>query len=151
MEHRAIEEQVMIEHETLAHVVSALRTTVSWKITGSDISRKLSSLRFVAESFDRHLRRLLELEEADGYMKVVITERPEMTDTVRALRSEHVEFRTAVKDLLNRLHKVEPTDLRSFAVISDDLSGLLDKLDEHHHKEQGLLQEALLQDEGGEG
>ena len=82
---------------------------------------------------------------------VVVTERPEMSDSVEALHHEHVELRTTLRNLLNRLSDVSPTDRSTFSQISDELSALLDKLDEHNHREQGLLQEALLQDEGGEG
>jgi hypothetical protein len=151
MEHSDIQQQVLVEHETLAHVVSALRTTMSWHVTGPDFSRKLSSLRFVGESFQRHLKRLLQLEQAEGYMAAVLESRPELGDAVRALRREHVEFRKGVRDILGRLRSVAVTDQATFARITDDLSALLARLDEHHVKETDLLQEALLRDEGGEG
>ena len=56
-----------------------------------------------------------------------------------------------MRDLLRRVHEVLPTDTERFAAITADLAALLDQLDEHHQKETGLLQEALLRDEGGEG
>jgi hemerythrin-like domain-containing protein len=91
------------------------------------------------------------LEEEDGYMAVVLAERPELTDEVEALRLEHEQFRRTLNRILARLRRVEPTDHATFAKISDDLLALLDKLDEHSRKEIGLLQHALLEDEGGEG
>lgn len=141
----------MIEHETLAHITSALRTTVGWESRGSDFSRKRSSLRFVCESFDRHLKRMFKLEQAEGYMTVVLDSRPELSDEVRTLRGEHVQFRKQVRDILSRLAVVETTDHDTFSRICDELAALLDRLDKHHHKETVLLQEALLRDEGGEG
>ena len=146
-----IQQQVLIEHETLAHVVSALRSTMGWHVTGPDFSRKLTSLRFVSESFQRHLKHLMSLEEEDGYLAVVVAERPDLNDQVKALRREHVHFRKAVRDVLLRVKKVSPTDTERFAAITADLAALLDQLDEHHHKETGLLQELALRDEGGEG
>jgi hypothetical protein len=151
MEHRDIQQQVMVEHEILAHVTSALRATLGWHVVGPDFSRKLSSLRFVGESFHRHLKRLMQLEQAEGYMAVVVVERPDLSERVKALRREHVQFRKGARDILLRLKKVEPTDRATFAAISDDLTTLLARLDEHHTKEMDLLQEALLRDEGGEG
>ena len=151
MERRNIQQQVMVEHETMAHIVSALRTTLGWHVVGADFSRKLSSLRFVGDSFQRHLKRLMQLEQADGYMAVVLAERPDMTEEVRALRREHVQFRKQVRDILARLGRVAPTDRSTFTQITNDLAALLEKLDEHHAKETDLLQEALLRDEGGEG
>jgi hemerythrin-like domain-containing protein len=151
MDHLAIPQQVLVEHQTLAYVISALRATMGWKYQGTDLSRKLSSLRFVGQSFQRHLKHLMELEEEDGYMAVVLAERPELTDEVEALRLEHGQFRKALNRILTRLRRVESTDHATFAKISDDLSALLEKLDEHSRKETGLLQHALLEDEGGEG
>ena len=151
MERQDVQQQVVIEHETLVHITSALRTTIGWEPQEPDFARKLSSLRFVCESFQRHLKRLFRLEQAEGYMTVVVDSRPQLSDQVRALRSEHVHFRKGVRDILARLAEVEPTDHATFSKISEDLLALLDRLDKHHRKEAGLLQEALLRDEGGEG
>ena len=151
MENQEIQQQVIVEHQTLAHVVSALRTTIGWESAVPDFSRKLSSLRFVCESFERHLARLLDLEETDGYMSVVLDAHPEMTERVKTLRNEHTEFRQEVRDILGRLNAVSSTDHDKFSAISDELVGLLDRLDQHQHKEISVLQEALLQDAGGEG
>src|SRR5262245_18221853 len=92
MDHHAISQQILIEHQTLAYVASALRTTLAWHYEAVDLSRKLASLRFVGQSFDRHLKRLMALEEADGYMAVVCENRPELSDRVDALRNEHDTF-----------------------------------------------------------
>ncbi|MGD9719946.1 MAG: hemerythrin domain-containing protein [Pirellulales bacterium] len=151
MEHHDIQQQVLIEHETLAHIVSALRTTIGWKTQVLDFSRKLSSLRFVCDSFQRHLKRLLQMEQAHGYMTAVLEARPDMGDVVRALRLEHTTFRKQTRDVMGRLKTVASTDHAAFDAICADLSGLLDALDAHNQKETDVLQEALLRDEGGEG
>ena len=151
MDHHAIPQQVLVEHQTLAYVTSALRATMGWKYQGTDLSRKLASLRFVGQSFQRHLKHLMELEEENGYMAVVLADRPELTDEVEALRQEHDQFRKRLNRILSRLRRVEPTDHAAFTKISDDLTALLEHLDEHSRKEIDLLQHALLEDEGGEG
>jgi hemerythrin-like domain-containing protein len=151
MEHLAIPQQLLVEHQTLAHVISALRATIGWKYQGADFKRKLESLRFVGESFKRHLKHLMELEESDGYMCVVVDSRPELKDDVEALRREHAQFRTALRSMSGRLRKQASTDHDAFNVVCADFLKLLDKLDEHSKKETDLLQDALLTDEGGEG
>ncbi|MEX2111575.1 MAG: hypothetical protein WD845_00225 [Pirellulales bacterium] len=151
MDHQDIQQQVLIEQAILAHVVSALRTTLSWKVREYDFSRKLSSLLFVCESFQRHLKRLLRLEQSEGYMAVVLDSRPELSDEVRGLRRYHTEFRKKLREILARLRSVAHTDLAGFTQTSTELEMLLDRLDEHHRHEAALLQEALLRDEGGEG
>jgi hypothetical protein len=151
MDHLAISEQVLIEHQTLAFVTSALRSTIGWKYQGTDLTRKLESLRFVGQSFERHLKRLMALEEDDGYMTVVLTSRPELKESVDTLRQEHVHFRKALSRILSKLRRVDRGDHEKFATTSNELLALLDQLDEHGKKETSLLQEALLTDEGGEG
>lgn len=150
MDH-AIQQQVLMEHQTLSHVTSALRATVGWKYEAADLTRKLASLRFVGQSFQRHLKHLLALEEESGYLAVVIETRPEMGDQVEALRTEHDSFRKGVNRILTRLRRIEPTDKEALAKTSDELLTLLDRLDEHSKKETDLVQHALFDDEGGEG
>jgi hemerythrin-like domain-containing protein len=151
MDHHVIPQQVLVEHQTLAYVTSALRATVGWKFQGKDLSRKLVSMRFVGQSFQRHLKHLMQLEEEEGYMSVVLASRPELKEEVEALRREHDQFRRALSRILTRLKRVEPTDPETVSKISEDLLALLEKLDAHSKQETDLLQEALLRDEGGEG
>jgi hypothetical protein len=151
VDHSAASQQVLIEHQTLGHIVSAIRATVAWNHKGPDLARKIVSLRFVCQSLQRHLKHLMCLEEEEGYMLDVLETRPELKDEVDALRQEHVHFRTGLNRTLNRLRKASPTDQATVTAISDGLSTLLEKLDAHSHKETGLIQHALLTDEGGEG
>lgn len=151
MDYQGVSQQVLLEHQTLANVAAALRTTIGWSYEGADISRKLSSLFFVAKSFKRHFRRLMALEEEGGYMAVVLETRPGLSDDVAALEKEHVVFRKELGRILARLRSVAATDSTTFTAITDDLSALLDKIDRHNQQENRLLQEALLTDVGGEG
>ena len=41
----------------------------AWKTQGHDVSVKLLTLKLIARSFQRHMERLMELEERDGYME----------------------------------------------------------------------------------
>ena len=151
MNHTAISEQVLIEHKILAHIESALRATIDWKYQGADLTRKIGSLRFVGQSLQRHLRHLMDQEEQDGYMSVILESHPELSDEVEALRQEHGQFRKSLSRILTKLRILKATDHLALGKITDDLLVLLTKLDEHSHKETGLIQHALLKDEGGEG
>jgi len=64
-------QQTKVEREAMEHVTQALERTIVWTVTGDEFSRKLSTVRFVTEPFQRHLERLFALEELDGYMDVV--------------------------------------------------------------------------------
>ena len=151
MDQQGTPQQVLIEHQMLNHITSALKATMHWEYQGTDFSRKLSSLRFVAQSFQRHLKRLMALEEVDGYLAVVLESRPQLNQEIEALRQEHDQFRHALPRIMGRLQRVSPTNRESITKILDELTALLEKLDAHGRKETSMLQEALLTDEGGEG
>jgi hypothetical protein len=147
----AISEQVLVEHKILAHIENALRATLDWKNHGADLTRKIESLRFVGQSLQRHLEHLTGLEEHDGYMSVILASNPELSDKIEALRQEHGQFHNDIGRILTSLNLVQSMDHLNLAKISEELLALLKTLDEHSHKETGLIQHALLKDEGGEG
>ncbi|HEX4146005.1 MAG TPA: hemerythrin domain-containing protein [Pirellulales bacterium] len=149
MEHKAISEQMLIEHEMLSHLESALRALLQWTSRGQDLSRKLSSLRFMTESFQRHLEHLMALEEDDGYMEVVRECRPEFTSQVDALRTEHDDFRRRLRRATGRLERLSISDVEHCEQVSQELGQLLEQIDAHSRKEVDLLQRSLLQEEGG--
>ncbi len=144
-------QQTTIEHEALKHITSALRTVMDWHPSGDDIARKLSSLRFIAQSFQRHLERLMALKEQDGYMADALAEKPNLDEKAQALLTEHDEFDESLHRLLLKLEHVSATDKKAIDAACRDLEELLIKLDEHHRREAKLMQEAFLRDEGGHG
>ena len=150
MEHKAISQQMLIEHEMITHLETALRSILQWTSHGQDLSRKLSSLRFMGESFERHLERLMALEEHDGYMEVVVESHPQLKSQVDALRTDHDTFRYTLRRISSRLDRLSADDKVRIEQISDELLALLESLDVHSRKEVDLLQESFLQEEGGE-
>ena len=151
MDAKAVSQQLLVEHEMLMHVTNALRTILDWKGTDTDLSRKLSSLRFVTQSFQRHLDRLMGLEEHDGYMEVVVKAHPELLKEVDALRVEHEQFRNGLNRIVYRLEGLGPAEHEPFEQVCEKLKSLLEQVDLHSGKETELLQNALLTEEGGEG
>src|SRR5262249_49880151 len=124
---------------------------LGWKQEGGDAARKLSTVRFITRSLQRHLDHLWGLEERDGYMDAVLTLSPHLSKRVNALKREHEEFRRTVPGIVDRLDQVSSTDPTTLAAVWDELFALLQKLDEHSRKETGLLLEAFEREGGGEG
>jgi hypothetical protein len=144
-------QQAVIEHEALRHIIGALRTVLDWKPSPDDNSRKLSSLRFITQSFQRHLERLMALKEQDGYMTGAVAEKPNLAEKVKALLKDHDQFEEELHRLVLSLEHILPTDKTKFDAVCRDLEELLVKLDDHHRREAELMQEAFLRDEGGHG
>src|SRR5262245_44100697 len=151
MDRQEVARQTQVEHELLQHLLQGLRLTAGWEVEGPDASRKLSSLRFVAGSFQRHLERLLALEEYDGYLDLVLAAAPRLARATDALRAEHDRFRAETRRLVQRLERLPATDRAALAGVCGDLLALVGRLEEHSRKEIALIQEALDRDGGGEG
>jgi hypothetical protein len=151
MAHTDLAQQTLAEHKMLTLLIEGLHNTLAWKVQGTDFTRKLSTLRFITHSFQRHLERVLALEEFHGYMDLVLQASPQLGNSVDALRQEHQQFRKETSHIVHRFEHASPTDGDSFSRICGDLVDLLNKLDAHNKKEINLMQEAFDQDEGGEG
>jgi hypothetical protein len=146
-----IAQQTEVENGMLKLLMEGLRSTLAWQVPENNFSRKLSSLRFMAQSFHRHLDRVFVLEEFDGYMKLVEETAPHLSRTVDALKREHEKLRTGIRRIVHGLEQGSSTDYAMFANTCNELLVLLQNLDEHNKKEAALFQEAFERDEGGEG
>ncbi len=151
MNRQDIANQTVVENRLLQTLMEGISATLAWNVRGNDLSRKLTTLRFITQSLQRHLDHLLGLEEFDGYMDYVVETRPQLSKTVDSLRQEHDAFRNRVRRLVHRLETVSPTDSLGFARICEDLEEFLEKLKDHGKRESEVMQEAFKQVEGGEG
>jgi hemerythrin-like domain-containing protein len=151
MDNRDVARQTQVEQELLGHIMQVVRISAGWPVPGPDASRKLSTLRFVAQSFQRHLEHLLTLEEYDGYMDLVRTCAPRLGRLTEALKLEHDVFRGRTRQLVQRLERLAATDVKTLDTVCTEMLELLNRVEEHNKKETELIQEAIAQDEGGEG
>jgi hemerythrin-like domain-containing protein len=143
--------QTQVEKRLLKFLIEGLHNTFAWEIRGDDVSRKLSTLKFITRSFQSHMERLMGLEEREGYMDIVLEKHPELSKQVEALRHEHDEFRQQIGLLVIELERVAPTDQNSLNKVCERAAALLKKVDAHNRKEADIFQEAFEREEGGEG
>jgi hypothetical protein len=148
---RALAQAACLEHQILDHVKQALRVTLDWKAPSIALNRKMSSVQFTTKSFARHLLRMMDLEETDGYMQVVLEEKPHMEHRVKKLERQHRKFRQTLEDLTPAVTSMTGLPEEEFDDVSRRILELLDEVDQHDVDEIELLQETLLCDEGGEG
>jgi len=151
MDHILIVQQTQMESEALEHVTRALEAAIGWVVEGDDLSRKLSSVRFATELFQRQVERLFALEEVDGYMDTIRRRHPEWTDQVEDLRREHEELRALVRKLVLQLDRASPTDRVKLDAICTQLREVIQRIMEHSRRESKLLVESMQRDTGGQG
>lgn len=147
----AVAQAACMEHQILDHVKQALRVTLDWKAPAVGLPRKVSSVQFTTKSFARHLLRMMDLEEQDGYMAVVIEEKPWMEQRVQRLERQHHEFRATLEELSADIEAMPGLPEDRFEAVSSCIRDLLDRVDQHDVEEISLLQETMLCVEGGEG
>jgi len=140
-----------MEHQILEHVKQAMRVTLDWQAPVVSVPRKLSSLQFTIKSFQRHLERVMAIEEEGGYMVVVADAKPYMQERIDRLASEHDRFRMQICEITPLLEEVNEWDEDRFHEICNEIRELLNAIDRHDASEIDLLQETLLMDVGGEG
>jgi hypothetical protein len=148
---RAQAQASQLEHQILDHVKQALRVTLDWKAPTFGLPRKMSSVQFTMKSFSRHLLRMIDLEECDGYMAVVAEEKPNLDGRIKRLARDHEWFRQRLEELEPEIDSMEALAEDQFEFVCSEIADLLDRVDEHDVEEIELLQETLLLDEGGEG
>lgn len=150
MDQPGLAHRTYVEQTMLRQLMEALRVTLAREEKQADSSERIRTLRFIMQSFQRHLERMMSLEEDDGYLGWVADENPRLNRAVAALREEHDRFRAAVPSVMSRLAQTA-TDGHDFNETCAELLSLLRLLDEHREKESVLLQEAVVRDGGGEG
>lgn len=149
MDQSAAAAQTLVEHEILQHVARALEVSLNWKVAEVSFHRKLQSVRFTAQSFARHLERLLALEEVGGYMEQPECCKPHWAEAVGALRRQHDDFRDRLDRVMPDLDRLQNEEPR-FEQLCQQLRDLLGDLHAHHARENALLQEMLYDEDGGE-
>lgn len=140
-----------MEHQILDHVKQALRVTLGWQVPAVGLPRKLSSVQFTLKSFQRHLERLMDIEEEDGYMVLVAETKPHLSVRVERLEHDHDQFRREIRHLLPEVESLSDYSFEEIEVVFKEITTLLEHVDRHDTEEIELLQETLLFDEGGEG
>jgi hypothetical protein len=142
---------VCMEHQILQHIKEALRVTLHWVAPEVSLPRKLSSLQFTTKSFQRHLDRLMAIEEEGGYMADVLDGKPYLQDRIDGLASDHARFRDRLRHLMPELSALNDWDRPRFVEMCEELAALLDEIDHHDAREIELIQESAVLDDGGEG
>ena len=151
MDRQSIATQLKIEQDLIGHIEASLRSALEWKTGPSSASRKLSTLRFVAETFHRNLERLMSIDEYDGYMALVSHSSPQLGSAVEVLKLDHQNLRLELNQIIARLERTSSEDVAAVDAACDDLRKFLTGYDKHNEREVELLQNSLLLDIGGRG
>lgn len=150
MDQALLIQQTKVESHALEHVTRALEVMLGWDVAGDGYARKLASVRYFTEQYQRHLERLFALEEIDGYMESVSRLNPELASQVEGLKREHEQFRAALRKTVLQIELASPARLEEFEATCIDLRSTINQVLDHLRQENELLVESLHRDTGGE-
>ena len=150
-EAREIARQAEVELAILLGIEQTLRIALQRMTQDGGNSHMLSTLRFGAESLERHLARTRVLADHGGYMHSITDANPHLASEVRVLRDAREELQVNFDRIILGLEYVSPDDGAAFGEVCAELEGFLDSLRTHGQKESELLQHSFTQEEGGSG
>lgn len=149
-ERTEIARQLETELAIVLGIAQSLRLALQWMTRDRGNGHKLSTLRFAARSFERHLTRTRVLADHGGYMLSIADASPHLAGEASAMRDRREALQTDFERIILRLEYVSSNDSAAFADMCADLAGYLDQLKEHGQKEMELVQRSFVREEGGE-
>lgn len=150
-EAQEISKQIAVEVALLIHIEEALRIALDWGTGRRGNIRKLSTLRFVARSFERHLARVRALSEFGGYMHLIAARMPQLGEKIEMLRRTRDELHVHLEKMLLEMEHCATDDAAAFEAICGELENYLGELASHAQQEADLLQQCFADAEGGSG
>lgn len=145
-----IAKQSLVEREMLTYIEQALRVALDWDASEGDFARNLSTLRFVTQSFQRHLNRAWALQQHGGYLLSVLEKKPHLERAVTEMQQNHNRLEAELDTITVALERVSSSDLTTFDRLRKQLIAFLDALKQHNANEVQLYQDAFMLVEGGE-
>ena len=110
-----------------------------------------SWLRELNERFDHfagHLRRMMHIEEEDGYLTPVVEQRPTLSKQVEVLRHQHDELRRLTDELERTLRGLTPEDQLLIRDCCTRLQVFLGHVARHEEHENHIVLYSFTQDIG---
>jgi hypothetical protein len=143
-------ERLVSESDAVQNLKSALRAAISWDAKSVGMGRKVQGVRFVIEALERHMMKLMDLEEREGCLAWIGESRPSLSALASALCEEHERFRTRLKEIVPRWETAGAMQKDEFDDLCDSVRSFLASVEHHECRERDLMYSALYDDDGGE-
>jgi hypothetical protein len=143
-------ERLVCESDAVHNLKSALRAAISWDAQSVGMQRKVQGVRFVIEALERHMRKLMDLEEREGCLAWIGDCKPNLQSLAAALCAEHDRFRMRLKEIVPRWEAAVLMQADEFNELCDNVRSFLASVERHEARERDLMYSALCDDDGGE-
>jgi hypothetical protein len=146
-----IAKQFQVELALLVNIEKAIHFTLDWNFGSHEAVRKLSTLRFATQTFERHLARVRALSEHGGYMHLITDKKPHLANEVMELKGARDGLQEQFERLIVALEHVSPNDPARIEEVCTDYRRFLEALDLHGQNERGIFHRACFEEVGGSG
>lgn len=143
-------ERLVSESDAVHNLKAALRAAIAWDPKAVGMGRKVQGVRFVIEALERHMEKLMDLEEREGCLAWVEEYKPTLCTLAATLRAEHDRFRMHLKEIVPRWESAAQMNTEEFDELCDGVRSFLAAVERHESRERDLMYSALCDDDGGE-
>jgi hemerythrin-like domain-containing protein len=138
------------ERETLIELNKILRQHIAAK-PDVNLDEWLRGMRIGFERLQKHLERHFAAKEEDGYLSMVIEQRPTLSGQVEQMRNEHGEILHMGEQILRDLSELEPKNRLLLADACARIQRFIAVVADHDQREIMITMYVFSQDIGQTG
>ena len=136
------------EHKTLMQLTQVLKEHIA-VMPSANLGPWFHGLRIAFDRLYAHIERCMTMKEKDGYLEVILKERPSLSKQVAVIKSEHGQLLKMGAAIRNDLTATRPEDHMIVADACARVQRFMAVVDQHEQRENMLVLFALNQDLGG--
>ncbi len=141
-------EWIRNEHQALSDLSRTIRQHIAAK-PDLNLADWLRGLKAGFERLRTHLERHYAAKEQDGYLSMVIEQRPTLSNQVEKIRLEHDEILRLAERILRDVSDLQPDNLLLVADICARVQRFMAVVAEHDQREIMITMYVFSQDIGG--
>jgi hypothetical protein len=145
-------ERIRVETQILAYSREALVLALNASIEIASGEDWCERVRFLTESFERHVRRLYRIKwEVDDQSLILQSEQPGLIDELVILEAEQRELSFEIRSLTHESRELASDNLNNLRAFRQRMIGFIERFDDVRLREMKLWLDAYDLDIGGEG
>lgn len=136
------------EHTTLMQLNQVLKEHIA-VMPNANLGNWLAGLRVAFDRLYAHIERCMTMKEKDGYLEVILKDRPSLSKQVAAIKSEHGQLLKLGAAIRDELATMRPEDHLIVGDACARTQRFMAIVDQHDQRENMIVLFALNQDLGG--
>lgn len=136
------------EHKTLMQLTQVLKEHIA-VMPSANLGPWFQGLRVAYDRLYAHVERCVAMKEKDGYLEVILKERPTLSKQVASIKSEHGQLLKMGQTVHDELAATRPEDYLLIGEACARVQRFISVVAQHDQRENMIVLFALNQDLGG--